>query len=61
MFIIHNAAKLREQLERTAIELKKMSDDQLALLLERTRTFNEGDDDAKPWIDLILKEQEERK
>lgn len=53
MIIIHNPAKLQEQLATAAAYLKTSSLDQLITLLGKTKHVNGDDPQAAPWIKLI--------
>ena len=60
MAVVHHPAKLREELEAARKKLMDLTLEQLHQLLHRTMHSNEGVADAKPWIDLIEAEIEQR-
>ena len=56
LVVVHNPAKLEQQLEQSRMALKQLSYDQLADLLHKTYEFNSGVPEAQPWLDLISEE-----
>lgn len=60
LVVVHNPQKLQQQLKETRKAIQKLAYDELESLLGKTAIFNEGVEEAQPWIDIISDEMTAR-